>query len=147
MVDSYNLNRFISAQEPVINQAYQELEAGEKRTHWMWFIFPQIHGLGQSEIAKLYSISSRNEAIVYLAHPVLGKRLEECSRIVRDIIGRFAREIFGHTDALKLRSSMTLFASVADQTSVFGEVLSTYYDGKQDQSTLAIMERLEQSAL
>ena len=140
VADPYKLNRFISAQEPVIDQVYRELEKGEKQTHWMWFVFPQILGLGQSEMAKLYSIASRDEATAYLAHPVLGKRLEKCSRIVGNNVERSAQQMFGRTDALKLRSSMTLFASVAEGASIFHEVLNKYYGGKPDQATLAILE-------
>jgi uncharacterized protein (DUF1810 family) len=118
--DPYNLARFVDAQEPVYADVVAELRAGRKRTHWMWFVFPQIQGLGPSETAQWFAIRSLDEARAYLAHPVLGARLRECTRIVLDIEGRTASEIFGYPDDLKFRSSLTLFARAAGGD-VFGE--------------------------
>ncbi len=140
--DSNDLRRFITAQEPVFSDVLSELRRGQKRTHWMWFVFPQITGLGKSGTARLYSIKSRSEAVAYLRHSVLGQRLEECTRILSSIEGRSAEQIFGAIDALKLRSSMTLFAEVADDATPFREVLEKYYDGKPDQVTLDILQKL-----
>jgi uncharacterized protein (DUF1810 family) len=142
VADLYNLQHFISAQELIIAEVLSELEMGEKRTHWMWFIFPQVRGLGQSELARLYSISSKEEAIAYAGHPILGQRLEKCCQLVNSLVGRSAIQIFGHTDALKLRSSMTLFASVSGATSIFRDILEKYYDGKPDEATLEILREV-----
>ena len=138
MHDDYNLQRFLAAQKPVIDTVRSELRAGRKQTHWMWFIFPQIEGLGRSRTARTYAISSAAEASAYLAHPVLGRRLVECCGLVIAIEGLTAREIFGSIDALKLRSSVTLFASVSDNL-IFREVLSKYYDGEPDPTTLKLL--------
>jgi uncharacterized protein (DUF1810 family) len=139
--DPYDLQRFISAQESVIDDVIHELKAGEKKTHWMWFVFPQIHGLGRSEIAKHYAISSKEEALAYLSHPVLGARLNQCVCILADLSGRSAEQIFGSTDAMKFRSSMSLFASVSADGNIFEAALSKYYDGRPDQATLEILRR------
>ena len=134
--DSHDLERFVEAQDPVIEQVKKELRAGRKRSHWMWFVFPQVEGLGKSRKARRYAISSQQEADAYLAHPVLGSRLRECTGIVNGIEGRSANEIFGSPDDLKFRSSMTLFEAVADDPLPFSRALELYYDGDRDQMTL-----------
>jgi len=136
MTDPYDLRRFVAAQQGVYDAALSELRAGRKTSHWMWFVFPQIAGLGRSPIAQRYAITSLAEAESYLAHPLLGPRLLDCARILTQLSGRTAREIFGPTDAQKLQSSMTLFARAADEPSVFGEVLAQYFDGVEDAGTL-----------
>ncbi|WP_188978728.1 DUF1810 domain-containing protein [Halocalculus aciditolerans] len=138
--DPYDLERFVEAQNPVMEDVKAELRAGEKRTHWMWFVFPQIAGLGRSELARRYAISSRAEAEAYLAHPVLGPRLRECTRLVNAVDGRSAHEIFGSPDDLKFRSSMTLFAAVADDAEPFETALEQYYDGERDPKTRARLD-------
>jgi len=136
MSDPYDLRRFVVAQQDVYDAAVSELRAGHKTSHWMWFIFPQIAGLGRSAIAQKYAIASLAEAESYLAHPLLGPRLLECARILTQLSGRTAREIFGALDAQKLQSSMTLFARAAAGQSLFGEVLVQYFDGAEDRATL-----------
>jgi uncharacterized protein (DUF1810 family) len=132
------LDRFVSAQASVYPSALAELTAGRKRTHWMWFIFPQIAGLGSSPAAQRYAIASLDEARAYLAHPVLGPRLRECAEALLAVEGKSAEEILGYPDDLKLRSSMTLFARAADDPDVFEAVLERYYDGP-DPRTLALL--------
>jgi uncharacterized protein (DUF1810 family) len=132
------LDRFVSAQAVVYPDALAELDQGRKRTHWMWFVFPQIAGLGLSPTARRYAITSLDEARAYLAHPVLGPRLEESARAVLAIGGKSAEDIFGYPDDLKLRSSMTLFARAADDPGVFQAVLDRYYDGP-DPRTLDLL--------
>ena len=132
------LDRFVSAQASVYPSALAELAAGRKRTHWMWFIFPQIAGLGSSPAAQRYAIASLDEARAYLAHPVLGPRLRECARALLAVEGKSAEKILGYPDDLKLRSSMTLFARAADDPDVFEAVLERYYDGP-DPRTLALL--------
>jgi uncharacterized protein (DUF1810 family) len=127
--DSDDLDRFVSAQDGVYPDALAELRAGRKRTHWMWFVFPQIAGLGASATARRYAIASLDEARAYLAHPVLGPRLRECARTLLAVENASAEQIFGYPDDLKLRSSMTLFARAADDPDVFQAVLDRYYDG------------------
>lgn len=141
--DTYDLNRFVSAQHEVYNRILEELKSGMKRTHWMWFIFPQIHGLGHSTTAVYYAIKSIEEAREYLNHPLLGPRLLECAEAVLIIEGRTASQIFGYPDDIKLKSSMTLFAGVADSGSIFVRVLDKYFQGEQDARTLHILERLK----
>lgn len=136
MSDPFSLDRFVQAQDPVIDDVLNELRRGRKASHWMWFVFPQIKGLGSSWMAERYAIASRTEAEAYLAHPVLGPRLEECTRLANGIVGRTAQEIFGGIDALKFRSSMTLFAAVAPPGSVFAEALNKFYGGEPDSATL-----------
>ncbi|OJF13407.1 calpastatin [Couchioplanes caeruleus subsp. caeruleus] len=131
-----DLERFVSAQAAVYDRALTELRAGAKRSHWMWFVFPQIAGLGLSPTARTYAIRDLAEARAYLAHPVLGPRLTECSQALLAVEGRTAREILGHPDDLKLRSSMTLFARAADDAAVFQAVLDKYYGGEPDPATL-----------
>ena len=137
--DPYDLNRFISAQEGVYDRALNELRGGLKRSHWMWYIFPQIEGLGNSPTTRQYSIKSLEEARQYLAHPVLGARLVECAEAVLAVQGQSASDIFGHPDDWKLQSSMTLFKLVSGPRSVFESVLDKYYQGKQDSRTLQIV--------
>jgi uncharacterized protein (DUF1810 family) len=137
--DPYDLKRFISAQEDIFVRALAELHDGLKRTHWMWFIFPQIEGLGHSPTTRLYSIKSLEEARQYLAHPVLGTRLIACTEVVLAVQGRSALDIFGHPDDWKLQSSMTLFELVSGAGSVFSCVLDKYYQGKRDSRTLQIV--------
>lgn len=136
-----SLNRFISAQQPIYSQVLKELRHAQKTTHWMWFIFPQIEGLGYSSTAKYYSIKSIEEAKEYVAHPVLGKRLLECSNILLNIKGKSADEIFGYPDNMKLRSSMTLFNFVAPEHKVFADVLEKYFAGEPDEKTLSILQK------
>lgn len=136
MDDPYNLQRFVDAQERVYGAVLEELRAGHKRSHWMWFVFPQIHGLGRSAMAQRYEISSLDEAQAYLAHPILGTRLRECSRIVAGISDRTVEEIFGYPDDMKFRSSMTLFAQ-ASPGEVFDECLRIHFGGHPDPLTLS----------
>jgi uncharacterized protein (DUF1810 family) len=138
--DPYNLQRFVLAQQPVYENVRAELRAGQKRSHWMWFMFPQIRGLGYSELAQKFAISSLDEAKAYLQHPVLGARLRECSRLVADAEGRSAEEIFGYPDTLKFRSSMTLFAKASEENDVFSDCLRKYFGGEMDPSTLSQLE-------
>lgn len=141
--DIVDLSRFASAQESIYDSALAELKNGRKRTHWMWYVFPQIDGLGHSTTSKYYAIKSIEEARQYLNHPVLGKRLLECAEAVFAIEGRSISEIFGYPDHLKLKSSMTLFAYVADQCSVFARILDKYFNGEQDALTLQLLETLK----
>jgi uncharacterized protein (DUF1810 family) len=136
MGDPYNLQRFVSAQESVIDEARAELSAGRKRTHWMWFVFPQITGLGHSPMAQRYAIQSLAEAQAYLAHPVLGARLVELTRIVNGVEGRSVEDIFGYPDHMKFHSSMTLFARAAPDEPLFDETLRRHFDGQPDEATL-----------
>jgi uncharacterized protein (DUF1810 family) len=136
--DPFDLHRFVSAQKGVYDRALGELKAGLKTSHWMWFIFPQIEGLGHSPTTRRYSIKGLEEARRYLGHPVLGPRLVECAEAVLAISGSTAEDIFGHPDVWKLQSSMTLFELVAGPGSVFARVLDTYYAGKRDAKTLQI---------
>jgi len=134
---SFDLERFVSAQDQggTYQAAVAELRAGRKRSHWMWFVFPQVAGLGHSPTARRYAISSLDEARAYLAHPILGPRLMECSAIVAGLRGMRAEDIFGGIDAMKLRSSMTLFARADAGNPVFGQVLDTYFGGVSDEAT------------
>lgn len=141
--DLFELSRFISAQNEVYYRVLEELKNGAKRTHWMWYIFPQIDGLGHSPTAGYYAIKSLEEAREYLNHPVLGSRLVECAEVALAIEGRLASEIFGYPDELKLKSSMTLFASVADSGSIFARVLDKYFHGERDVRTLQLLDKLE----
>ena len=134
--DPYDLDRFVQAQAADYGRALSELRAGEKRSHWMWYIFPQIAGLGQSPMSQRYSIKSAAEAQAYLDHPVLGPRLRECAAAVDNIVGRSALEIFGSPDDMKLRSCATLFARVSHE-SIFDELLQHYFKGQRDEETLS----------
>ena len=135
MSTSYDLDRFIGAQEGIYAGVLDELRRGRKVGHWIWFIFPQVAGLGYSAMSQQYAISSLDEARAYLAHPVLGARLRECAAVVLATTGRTALEIFGSIDAMKLRSSMTLFHRAVPDAPVFAQVLERYYDGKADDAT------------
>lgn len=135
--DPHDLQRFVDAQQPVYAQVLAELRAGRKASHWMWFIFPQLRGLGSSPMAQHYGIASLDEARAYLAHPLLGARLRECSALVAAVQGRSAHQLFGSPDDMKFRSSMTLFAHAADDDAVFVECLAKYYGGVEDAATLA----------
>jgi uncharacterized protein (DUF1810 family) len=137
--DPHNLKRFVDAQEPVYEQVCDELRAGQKHSHWMWFIFPQMKGLGHSGMADYYGIASRQEAESYLAHPVLGARLRECTRLVNLVQGRAIDHILGYPDDLKFRSSMTLFASTASENKMFKDALHKYFDDKPDPLTLKLL--------
>lgn len=137
--DPFDLRRFVAAQAPVIDDVIAELTAGRKRTHWMWFVFPQIAGLGFSPTAQFYAIASRAEALAYWRHPLLGPRLARCAALVRDARAHGVQAIFGSPDDLKLRSSMTLFAAVAIDEPVFRAVLERYWHGEPDARTLALL--------
>lgn len=139
--DRYNLYRFVEAQEPDMSQVKEELRAGKKCTHWMWYVFPQVTGLGKSPAAERYAIKSRDEAEAYLAHDILGPRLRECTEIVNRVEGRSAKDIFGHPDALKFRSSMTLFEAVSDNPLLFETALDQYYDNNRCKKTLQFLSR------
>ena len=141
--DPFNLRRFVQAQEPIYTNVLSELRSGSKRTHWMWFIFPQMAGLGHSSTAKHYAIQGREEAQHYLTHPILGKRLLECAATVLRSTGRSAGEIFGSPDDVKLRSSMTLFAALPAADAVFAAVLDKYFAGKPDPRTLALLGKVD----
>jgi uncharacterized protein (DUF1810 family) len=143
MSDQFDLSRFRSAQDSgaVYEHAVDELRAGRKATHWMWFVFPQLAGLGQSATSQLYSIDSLGEARAYLRDPVLGKRLVECAGVLAARRARSAVEIFGSVDAMKLRSSMTLFARASSEEPIFGEVLVTYFDGIPDPATERLLDQ------
>jgi len=134
------LQRFVDAQAPVFADVCDELAAGRKTTHWIWFIFPQLRELGRSATARFYGITSRDEALAYWQHPVLGPRLKQCAELVLQVSGKTAHDIFGTPDELKLRSCMTLFAAVAGEEPVFTRVLERYYGGMPDERTLALLE-------
>jgi len=133
------LQRFVEAQDGIYEDVCAELRAGQKRSHWMWFIFPQLRGLGHSATAMHYGIASVDEAREYLAHPVLGARLRECTALVNAVEGRTANEIFGDPDDLKFRSSMTLFCAATPEDAVFREALEKYFGGKDDARTLELL--------
>jgi len=137
--DAFRLARFVEAQDAsgTYRRALGELRAGRKTSHWMWFIFPQVAGLGFSQMAQRYAISGLAEARAYVGHPVLGPRLRECAEAVTEAAGRTADAILGPVDAMKLRSCMTLFAAAAPEEAGFGEVLTRYFDGQPDEATLA----------
>jgi uncharacterized protein (DUF1810 family) len=137
--DPHNLSRFIEAQERDYNRALSEIAAGKKRSHWMWYIFPQVAGLGFTATSQHYAIKTLDEAKAYLAHPVLGPRLRECAQTVVDLEGRRAHDVFGSPDDLKLRSSATLFACVSPQGSVFHRLIEKYYGGAFDDRTLRLL--------
>lgn len=136
----YNLNRFVEAQSNIYGQVVEELRQGRKTSHWMWYIFPQIKGLGHSATAMYYAISSLDEATQYLNHPVLSNRLIECCRILLGLENKTAEDIFGSVDAMKLKSCMTLFSLVSNNL-VFNRVLNKYYKGIKDSATLKIVSQ------
>ncbi|MGF1624070.1 MAG: DUF1810 domain-containing protein [Alphaproteobacteria bacterium] len=136
MADPYCLQRFVDAQDRVYPQVLAELRAGVKASHWMWFVFPQIVGLGSSPMARRYAISGRQEAAAYAGHAVLGPRLRECTGLVNAVAGRSAHDIFGSPDDIKFRSSMTLFSRCADDAQPFLDALATYFAGAPDPQTL-----------
>lgn len=142
MTDPFDLNRFVQVQNPVYPTVLAELSRGRKQSHWMWFIFPQVAGLGFSAMSQRYAIGSREEAGAYLAHPVLGARLVECTGFVLAVEGRTIHAILGAPDDAKFRSSMTLFGAVSDQP-IFGQALERYFSGERDGATLDILTRLD----
>ncbi|GAB4291417.1 MAG: DUF1810 domain-containing protein [Thiohalomonadaceae bacterium] len=137
--DDHNLERFARAQAQVYAQALNELRTGAKRSHWMWFVFPQYAGLGRSETARYYAIRSLDEARAYLAHPLLGTRLRECVTVLLERQGRTAEDIFGHPDVRKLHSSLTLFDAISGHD-IFARALTKYFDGKRDTATLRLID-------
>lgn len=139
MTDDYNLQRFLEAQGRVYDAVLDELRAGRKSSHWMWYIFPQIKGLGHSGTAQKFAITSLEEAKAYLHHPVLGPRLRECTQLVLNVKGHSAEQIFGYPDNLKFRSCLTLFMTAAADNKVFKDALLKYFDGKPDTLTLDIL--------
>ena len=138
MTDSFDLQRFLDAQSSVYPRVLAELRRGQKQSHWMWFIFPQIAGLGHSAMAQRFAIASRGEAVAYLGHAVLGHRLRECTALVNAVDGRAIREILGTPDDLKFRSSMTLFGAVSTDPE-FAAAISKFYGGRPDQATLDLL--------
>jgi uncharacterized protein (DUF1810 family) len=145
MTDPFDLDRFVRAQDPVYRDVQEELAQGRKQTHWMWFIFPQVAGLGFSAMSQRYAIGSRAEARAYLAHPVLGGRLNECTNLVLAVQGRTINAILGAPDDAKFRSSMTLFGAVSDEP-LFDQALARYFGGERDGATLEILAKLDQKA-
>lgn len=143
MADPFNLNRFVSEQAAVFPRVLKELQAGEKRSHWIWFIFPQMKGLGHSSQSEYYGIGTLEEAAAYLRHPVLGERLRHCTRLVTQVEGRAISRILGYPDDLKFRSSMTLFARAAEEAGLdateFNEALKKYFGGEGDPLTVAML--------
>ena len=137
MNDDFDLERFMAAQAPVYPRVVSELRAGRKQSHWMWFIFPQIEGLGHSAMAQKYAVRSRAEAVAYLEHPVLGPQLRECTRLVNTVVGKDIHAILGSPDDMKFKSSMTLFANVTPDNTDFVTALQKYYDGEFDEATIA----------
>ena len=138
--DSYNLQRFLTAQAEDYEGALAELQRGRKESHWIWYVFPQVAGLGHSSMAQQYAIRSRGEAVAYLGHPILAARLRECCGALLKHQGKNVQDIMGYPDDLKLRSSMTLFAMISSQCSVFHKVLNAFFAGQKDESTVAFLE-------
>ncbi len=139
MPETYDLHRFVTAQDGIYPRVLEELGQGAKRSHWMWFVFPQLAGLGFSATAQTYAIASLGEARAYLAHPILGRRLLECTGLVDQVQGRTALAIFGSPDDMKFRSSMTLFRQAAPDQTPFADALAKYYGGEPDPRTLALL--------
>jgi uncharacterized protein (DUF1810 family) len=137
--DPFNLARFVDAQEHLYATALAEIRSGRKRSHWMWFIFPQFTGLGSSPMAQRFAIGSADEARAYLAHPILGRRLIECAEAFIRLEDRSASDVFGYPDDVKLRSFATLFASVSPPGSVFARLLEKYFAGQRDEKTVALL--------
>ena len=138
--DEFDLERFVKAQDPIYEQALRELHDGRKRSHWMWFVFPQVEGLGFSAMSQRYAIRTKAEARAYLTHPVLGARLNECVEAMLVHRDRTAHEILGSPDDMKFRSSMTLFAAVSEKGSPFERALEQFYEGERDRRTIALLE-------
>jgi uncharacterized protein (DUF1810 family) len=136
MAGPYDIERFVEAQRPVYERVTCELRQGRKTSHWMWFIFPQVAGLGHSSMARRYALASLDEAKAYLRHPVLGQRLRECTQLVNAVEGRMASEIFDYPDDLKFQSSMTLFARASGENGVFRDALERYFGGREDRLTV-----------
>jgi len=137
--DPYNLQRFLDAQTPIYEEVCRELRAGKKKSHWMWFIFPQLRGLGSSPTAMAFGISSLAEARAFLEHPILGARIRECTRLVNEVENQSIHQILGYPDDLKFRSSMTLFASVGVDAQIFKDALQKYFAGEPDPLTLELL--------
>jgi len=137
--DPFDLQRFVDAQQPLWAQVTAELTAGAKTSHWMWFVFPQLKGLGRSGTALHYGLASLDEARAYAQHPLLGARLRQCCALLLDVRGRSALQIFGSIDTLKLRSCLTLFERAAPHEPLFGQLLVKYYDGERDPATLQLL--------
>ena len=140
MTDPFDLQRFLDAQAPIYPRVVDELRRGQKQTHWMWFVFPQLAGLGHSAMAQRFAIASREEAVAYLGHGVLGPRLRECTALVTAVEGRTAREILGSPDDVKFQSSMTLFGAVSSDPE-FSAAIAKFYGGKPDQRTLDLLSQ------
>jgi len=140
MDDPFKLQRFVDAQDLVYRSVISELRAGVKQSHWMWFVFPQVAGLGRSATAELYAIQSLDEAKAYLTHPLLGGRLRECTQLMLDVMGKSARQILGNPDDLKFFSSMTLFAHAAPDEKLFRDALAKYFDGREDAMTAELLQ-------
>jgi uncharacterized protein (DUF1810 family) len=145
MSDPYDLQRFVDAQTPVYDKVSSELRDGKKKSHWMWFVFPQIEGLGSSQMARRFAISSLAEAAAYLEHPILGPRLAESTRLVNLVARQPIEQIFGYPDDLKFRSSMTLFAHATPDNRVFIDALQKYFSGAFDRATLARLQAVQSS--
>jgi uncharacterized protein (DUF1810 family) len=145
MTAPFDLERFVRAQDPVYRNVQGELARGRKQSHWMWFVFPQVAGLGFSAMSQRYAIASREEAKAYLAHPVLGPRLIECTRLVLAVEGQTINAILGAPDDAKFRSSMTLFGAVSDEP-VFDQAIARYFAGERDGATLEILSKLDRKA-
>ena len=141
MSDAFDLRRFVDAQSPIYDDVLAELRAGRKESHWMWFIFPQIEGLGRSPTAVRFAIKSRAEAQAYAGHPILGPRLRECTELVNSIQNWTASQIFGYPDDLKFHSSMTLFAETVPDPSIFRRALEKYFAGELDAQTIAVLAK------
>ena len=139
MDDQFDLRRFIDAQAPIYERALAELRNGRKQSHWMWYVFPQFEGLGESQMAQKFAIHSFSEAVSYLQHPVLGPRLKEVTRAVNEVEGRSIETIFGYPDYMKFRSSMTLFSKAAPDEPAFADALAKYFGGKPDERTLELL--------
>jgi|ERR1051326_6363906 uncharacterized protein (DUF1810 family) len=138
-VDTYNLSRFLTAQTEDYDCALEELQRGRKESHWIWYIFPQVAGLGHSSMAQKYAVQSREEAVAYLNHSILGTRLKQCCEALLKHSGKKVEDIMGFPDDLKLRSSMTLFAMVSAEDSIFHKVLNAFYSGRMDEKTVAFL--------
>jgi uncharacterized protein (DUF1810 family) len=143
--DPHELQRFVAAQEDVYDSIVKELRSGAKRSHWMWFIFPQIAGLGHSAMARKFAIASAEEAVAYLGHPLLGPRLQQCTELVLAVDNRSINAILGSPDDMKFCSSMTLFAETADDSAIFRTAIEKYYAGHFDQATLEILGKARPS--